>query len=259
MLKFYEVKSIEEHASGINQMLKINDREIVTVSDDCTIKFWNALTLKVEHTQITETITCIDATGALKHLFVAGCHSGNFLIIKSKSIDKNMKKETIEGAHFNLIRVILSLSNLRDKFFLSADVCGFIKVWYSDMEPKKLIEFQLNGAISYNSVVEVKDVLPQSGEFLDTTLIAVGLKTMSVELIVLMPMKGQFQRIKQLKTLDKPTCLIQISSRHLAIAVGSLSEASNIEIHDLPTNKIISVLKGHTDMIDSMLKFEFNK
>ena len=65
MLKFYEFKSIEEHASGINQMLKINDREIVTVSDDCTIKFWNALTLKVEHTQITETITCIDATGAL--------------------------------------------------------------------------------------------------------------------------------------------------------------------------------------------------
>lgn len=50
MHKFFEVKTIEEHASGINQMLKMNKDTVVTVSDDCTMKFWNSHTLKVEET-----------------------------------------------------------------------------------------------------------------------------------------------------------------------------------------------------------------
>jgi methionine synthase II (cobalamin-independent) len=50
MHKFFEVKTIEEHASGINQMLKMNKDTVVTVSDDCTMKFWNIQTMKVEDT-----------------------------------------------------------------------------------------------------------------------------------------------------------------------------------------------------------------
>ena len=41
-IKLQPIKSIEEHASGINQMLKLNEKELVTVSDDCSLKFWNA-------------------------------------------------------------------------------------------------------------------------------------------------------------------------------------------------------------------------
>jgi endonuclease YncB( thermonuclease family) len=41
-IKFQSVKSIEEHNSGINQMIKLGERELVTVSDDCTLKFWNS-------------------------------------------------------------------------------------------------------------------------------------------------------------------------------------------------------------------------
>ena len=40
-IRIQPVKSIEEHASGINQMIKLNDKELVTVSDDCSLKFWN--------------------------------------------------------------------------------------------------------------------------------------------------------------------------------------------------------------------------
>ena len=50
MHKFFEVKTIEEHANGINQMLKMNKDTLVTVSDDCTMKFWNSQTMKVEDT-----------------------------------------------------------------------------------------------------------------------------------------------------------------------------------------------------------------
>lgn len=190
MHKFFEVKTVEEHASGINQMLKMNKDTIVTVSDDCTMKFWNSHSLKVEETHQTETITCMDTTGPLQHLIVAGCHSGNFLVVKSRILGRNLQKETVENAHHNLIRVITSLRTLGDRYFLSADVCGFVKVWYADLTPKKVFEFQLDGAISYNSVVEMQDVLPSS--FLDATLVAVGLKTQKVELVVLAPARGQF-------------------------------------------------------------------
>jgi hypothetical protein len=52
----------------------------------------------------------------------------------------------------------------------------------------------------------------------------------------------------------KPTCLLQLSNKHLAVAVGCLKEPSVIEIHDMNKNKIISKLKHHADMIDSLLK-----
>ena len=41
------------------------------------------------------------------------------------------------------------------------------------------------------------------------------------------------------------------------MAVGALKQKSNIEIHDLNTGVIVSVLEHHTDMIDSMLKYNF--
>ena len=82
-IKFQAIKSIDEHHSGINQMLKLNDRELVTVSDDCSLKFWNAQSLKVELSINTETITCIAVTCMRKDMLVAGCHSGNFITIRT--------------------------------------------------------------------------------------------------------------------------------------------------------------------------------
>ena len=66
--------------------------------------------------------------------------------------------------------------------------------------------------------------------------------------------------IMTLCTIMKPTCLIQMSSRILAIATGSLKEPSQIEIHDVyrdENNQVLSLLKSHKDMIDSMLKITF--
>ncbi len=64
-------------------------------------------------------------------------------------------------AHNNLIRVLTSLSTLNDRFFISADVCGFVKVWQSALKPINVLEFQLEGAISYNCMIEVEDMLPK--------------------------------------------------------------------------------------------------
>jgi len=88
-IKFLPIKTIEEHSSGVNQMLRINNKDLVTVSDDCTLKFWSPKTLKNECSIITETITCIAATGgAKKEILVAGCHSGNLILINSISKTK---------------------------------------------------------------------------------------------------------------------------------------------------------------------------
>lgn len=54
----------------------------------------------------------------------------------------------------------------------------------------------------------------------------------------------------------KPTCLIQLSNKHLAIAVGSLKEPSDVEIYDVNKDKVVSRLQLHSDMIDSLLKIE---
>ena len=41
------------------------------------------------------------------------------------------------------------------------------------------------------------------------------------------------------------------------MAVGSLREQSYIEVHDFQTEVVTAVLKHHTDMIDSLLRYEF--
>ena len=69
-------------------MLKLNDKELVTASDDCSLKFWNAQALKVEDSITTETITCMAATSPLKQILVAGCHSGNFILINLRNRGK---------------------------------------------------------------------------------------------------------------------------------------------------------------------------
>ena len=132
------VKSIEEHASGINQMIKISEKELVSVSDDCTLKFWNASQMKVEMSISTETITCIVNTGPRKDVLVAGCHSGNFITCRT---DRRSKKDTVPLAHPNLVRVLVSLNQLNHRYFASADVCGVVKVWYAEMRPQCVLQF----------------------------------------------------------------------------------------------------------------------
>ena len=93
---------------------------------------------------MTETITCIAATGYSgtgsnsnkRDILVAGCHSGNLIVVNANS---KTKKECINNAHYNLIRVIVSLEALYHKYFVSADVCGIVKVWTSTLKPQCVI------------------------------------------------------------------------------------------------------------------------
>jgi hypothetical protein len=138
-----------------------------------------------------------------------------------------------------LIRVIVSLKTLRDRYFVTADVCGFLKVWPSSFKPVEIMEIKLDGAISYNSMVEVSDFLPRRDNYDETALIAVALKSCKVTLILLLPNSATYQSLKTLKTELKPTCLIQLSSKHLAVAVGSLREPSIVEIHDMNREVVV--------------------
>ena len=70
---------------------------------------------------------------------VAGCHSGNLIMVNSLS---KTKKETINNAHYNLIRVIVSLESLKNKYFVTADVCGIVKVWISAYKPTQIIQIE---------------------------------------------------------------------------------------------------------------------
>ena len=117
-------------------MVKVGAKELITVSDDCFLKFWNVSNMKVEHSLPTETITCIELTGGNgkgnKDILVAGCHSGDILLI---SVHQRVLKETVTSAHYNLLRVIVSLESLKDRYFVTADACGVVKVWTSHFKP----------------------------------------------------------------------------------------------------------------------------
>ena len=137
---------------------------------------------------MTETVTCVTLTSPKKDLLVAGCHSGNFLLINATS---RTKWEQLSRAHYNLIRVIVSLERLKHKWFVSADVCGIIKVWQAIYKvTEAVISFELDGAISYNAVVELTNMLPQhkrNSLFDNSALIAVALKSCKINLVLLFP------------------------------------------------------------------------
>ena len=45
------------------------------------------------------------------------------------------------------------------------------------MRPTKVNEFQLDGAISYNSMIEIEGFLPKRAEYKESAIIAVALKS----------------------------------------------------------------------------------
>ena len=99
----------------------------------------------------------------------------------------------MNNAHYNLIRVIVSLEALKNRFFVSADVCGILKVWSSHLKPQPLIEFDLEQAISYNSMIELQGVLPADDPaFSSAAMIACALKSQKVHLIAVMPTHQTF-------------------------------------------------------------------
>lgn len=57
----------------------------------------------------------------------------------------------------------------------------------------------------------------------------------------------------------KPTCIVQLSRRHLAIATGFLNEKSQVEVINIFTGQMQSVLKHHSDMIDSLQLVHLSK
>jgi WD40 repeat protein len=121
-LSLHQIRSFEEHQSGVNQILKLSEKKFVTCSDDCVLKFWN--NNKPDFDISVETITCIAKVAG--DIVIAGCHSGNLLVVNTKS----KAVSPIDQAHLNLVRGIVSLDYVfKGEYFISADVCGFIKVW----------------------------------------------------------------------------------------------------------------------------------
>jgi len=167
----------------VNQIEQFGSN-LITISDDCAMKLWNAERLIVEEELQTETITCFAISGQRKDILFACCHSGNLLVV---SLAIFQKKDTVDLAHTNLIRAITTLEGLNNEYFVTADVCGTIKVWASILKPKELLSFDLNGALAYNSIVEIKDRLPKKSDFKHQTLLACALKSEKINIYVIDP------------------------------------------------------------------------
>jgi hypothetical protein len=93
------------------------------------------------------------------------------------------KKETTDLAHQNLIRSIANLEGVKSEYFMTADVCGGCKVWQASLKPKPIINFELSEALAYNSVVELKDRLPNKSSYKSQTLVACAVKSCKINII----------------------------------------------------------------------------
>lgn len=94
--KFKQVQDINQHESGINQIVKISNSKMLTISDDCSMKIWKAISetdgtpennLKMDNQVSIETTSCIALTGSNNEYIVTGCHSGNIHISKIKYLN----------------------------------------------------------------------------------------------------------------------------------------------------------------------------
>ncbi len=113
------ISTITQHESGVNQILKLTNTNLVTISDDCSLKLWRTAStgtvgdqvsdndIKVTQQVSTETTTCVVNTGQKKELLVTGCHSGNIHIQKIENMNDI---KTVQNAHQNLIRALVSLT-----------------------------------------------------------------------------------------------------------------------------------------------------
>jgi len=59
------------------------------------------------------------------------------------------------------LRVIVSLERLNHKFFVTADVCGIVKVWPATSKPSPVVTMDLEQAMAYNCMIELRGVLPE--------------------------------------------------------------------------------------------------
>ena len=99
-----------------------------------------------------------------------------------------------------------------------------------------LIQIDLNDAISYNSLIELKGVIDNKIGERDAALIAVALKSRKVLIIMILPSlnnqeddqkdqeSNRYFILNKFTIEQKPTCLLQISRKFLAVATGFLKE-----------------------------------
>ena len=74
---------------------------------------------------------------------------------------------------------------VKNKYFLTADVCGFAKIWLSSAKCPCIMEVNMRGGISYNSVLEYGEIIPQSlgKEMVSSNILVCALKTKEVKTI----------------------------------------------------------------------------
>ena len=76
----------------------------------------------------------------------------------------------------------------------------------------ELLEINLRGGISYNSIVEMEELIaPLQKDLLSSTILACALKTKEIKLIHINLGMQKSQELSTVETLNKATCMIGLS------------------------------------------------
>lgn len=147
-----EFKSDRAHNDKITAIVKVDETEFMTASEDCSLKVWDNELQGVSYTyETTGPLKTANRTGETgkanlndKNYLIVGMGDGHFIVYGVS--DKNECKIEI-WAHASPIISIVSLGGfLKNKYFATRCTDGHVNIWSSTNKPEKIFSlFNIDG------------------------------------------------------------------------------------------------------------------
>lgn len=137
-----EFRSKKSHTGQITKLMKINDAEFVTSSDDQAFKIWDKDLQGCRYTIEThEQLHCMAITGEYLNLLVSGHGEKNFIVIGLEQMNQNhISGINDPDAHDGKICQIITLSKYNNKYFATRCQYGDLGIWGSNKHPDRVIK-----------------------------------------------------------------------------------------------------------------------
>lgn len=143
-----EFKSDRAHQGNITAIVKLDDNEFLTASEDCCLKVWDKQLQGVSYTyETTGPLKTANRTGETgkkdvvgKNFLVVGLGDGHFVNYGVTTRNECMMKI---WAHAHPIISIVSLGGyLKNKYFATRCSDGHVSIWSSTNKPEKIFTLE---------------------------------------------------------------------------------------------------------------------
>ena len=131
-----DFKSTTTHKDIVSGIVRVNDNEFLTSSNDQSIKVWDKFNQGVSYTIEThEALTSMGITGEKDDILVCGLGDGHLILFGK---DRNNQLAIVEWAHAMKITHIVSLNKMKGKYFATRCIDGHVNIYSSLQNPDRI-------------------------------------------------------------------------------------------------------------------------